>query len=104
MKVILYARVSTRGQAEKGYSIRQQIEALQAHADKNGYDVLDTIPDEGCSGTTLDRPGLDRVRELVETVALTSCWRRIGTGSHGSPRFTTCWKPNSASMVPSWRL
>jgi hypothetical protein len=27
---VLYARVSTRGQAEQGYSLRQQIETLQA--------------------------------------------------------------------------
>lgn len=67
MKVILYARVSTRGQAEKGYSLRQQIEALQTHASSNGYDVLAEITDDGYSGITLDRPGLDRVRELVET-------------------------------------
>lgn len=67
LKVILYARVSTRGQAEKGYSLRQQIEALQDHASKNGYQVLAVITDDGYSGITLDRPGLDRVRELVET-------------------------------------
>ena len=67
MKAILYARVSTRGQAEKGYSLRQQIEALRDYASKNGIDVLAEIPDDGYSGMTLDRPGLDRVRELVET-------------------------------------
>ncbi len=66
MRVVLYARVSTRGQAEKGYSLRQQFDALRDHASKNGYEVLDEIPDEGHSGVTLDRPGLDRVREMVE--------------------------------------
>ena len=66
MRAILYARVSTRGQAERGYSLRQQIEALQTYAEKNGYDVLAEIEDDGYSGITLDRPGLDRVRELVE--------------------------------------
>ncbi|MBA3490930.1 MAG: recombinase family protein [Rubrobacteraceae bacterium] len=67
MKVILYARVSTMGQAERGYSLRQQVEALQEHAAKEGYDVLAEIADDGYSGTTLERPGMDRVREMVET-------------------------------------
>src|SRR5829696_6317573 len=66
MKVILYARVSTRGQAERGYSLRQQVEALTEHAANNGYDVLTDIADDGYSGMTLERPGLDRVREMVE--------------------------------------
>ena len=67
MKAVLYARVSTRGQAEKGYSLCQQMEALRSHAQANGMTVLAEIPDDGYSGMTLDRPGLDRVRELVET-------------------------------------
>jgi site-specific DNA recombinase len=66
VKVILYARVSTRGQAERGYSLRQQIEALRTHAKSNNMDVLAECTDDGYSGITLDRPGLDRVRELVE--------------------------------------
>lgn len=65
MRVILYARVSTRGQAERGYSLRQQVEALQDHATNNGYDVLANITDDGYSGMTLERPSLDRVREMV---------------------------------------
>jgi site-specific DNA recombinase len=66
MRAILYARVSTRGQAERGYSLRQQIEALHTYAESKGYDVLAEHTDDGYSGMTLDRPGLDRVRELVE--------------------------------------
>jgi site-specific DNA recombinase len=64
VKAILYARVSTRGQADKGYSLRQQMEALGTHADQRGYDVLEEVEDT-ISGSTLDRPGLNRVRELV---------------------------------------
>src|SRR5215204_5321508 len=65
MRVILYARVSTRGQAEKGYSLRQQIEALQDFAQNHNYEVLAEITDGGYSGATLDRPGLDKAREIV---------------------------------------
>jgi len=66
VKAILYARVSTRGQAEKGYSLRQQTEALRSHTEANGMKVLAVVTDDGYSGMTLDRPGLDKVRELVE--------------------------------------
>ena len=63
---ILYARVSTPGQAERGYSLRQQMEALNDYAARQGFNVVESITDDGYSGTTLDRPGLDRVRDLVE--------------------------------------
>jgi site-specific DNA recombinase len=65
MKIILYARVSTRGQAERGYSLRQQVEALRTYAQNNGMNVLDEITDDGYSGIILERPGLDRIRDLV---------------------------------------
>jgi DNA invertase Pin-like site-specific DNA recombinase len=47
MKIILYARVSTRGQAERGYSLRQQVEALRTYAQNNGMKVLDEITVDG---------------------------------------------------------
>jgi site-specific DNA recombinase len=62
---ILYARVSTEDQAEHGYSLRQQIEALRKYADVNGYEVIDVIEDAGYSGAAFDRPGLNRIRERV---------------------------------------
>ncbi len=64
-RVVLYARVSTRRQAEKGYSLRQQIERLREYATEHGFEVLDEVVDDGYSGATLERPGLDRVRDLV---------------------------------------
>jgi site-specific DNA recombinase len=63
--VILYARVSTDEQARSGYSLSQQLEALRAYAAREGYEILDEVTDPGKSGATLDRPGLDRVRNLV---------------------------------------
>ena len=64
-RVILYARVSTREQAEKGYSLAQQMEALRDYAAHEGYEVLEEIVDPGQSGASLARPGMDRVRDLV---------------------------------------
>jgi site-specific DNA recombinase len=62
---ILYARVSTDEQARSGYSLAQQIEALRAYADREGYEVLEEVQDPGQSGASLERPGMDRVRDLV---------------------------------------
>jgi site-specific DNA recombinase len=65
-RAILYARVSTDEQARSGYSLAQQIEALREYAAREGYEVLEEIRDEGWSGAYLERPGLDRLRDLVE--------------------------------------
>ena len=64
-KAVLYARVSTDEQAKSGYSLRQQVERLGNHAASEGYEVLEEILDAGQSGASLQRPGLDRVRDLV---------------------------------------
>ncbi|MBA3422982.1 MAG: recombinase family protein [Rubrobacter sp.] len=62
---ILYARVSTQEQASKGYSLAQQLEALRAYASREGYEVLEEVSDPGQSGASMERPGMDRVRDLV---------------------------------------
>src|SRR5215213_7883092 len=64
-RAILYARVSTDEQARSGYSLAQQIEALREHAASEGYEVLEEVVDPGQSGASLERPGMDRVRDLV---------------------------------------
>src|SRR5215212_2718018 len=65
-RAILYARVSGEEQAKKGYSLPDQRQALREWAEDEGYEVLEEIADEGWSGAYLERPGLDRVRDLVE--------------------------------------
>jgi site-specific DNA recombinase len=62
---ILYARVSTDEQARSGYSLAQQLEALREYAVREGYEVLEEVQDPGQSGASLERPGMDRVRDLV---------------------------------------
>ena len=64
-RAILYARVSTDEQARSGYSLAQQLEALGQYAAREGYEVLEEISDPGQSGASLERPGMDRVRDLV---------------------------------------
>jgi site-specific DNA recombinase len=65
-RAVLYARVSTDEQARSGYSLAQQLEALREHAAKVGYEVLEEVSDPGQSGASLERPGMDRVRNLVQ--------------------------------------
>jgi site-specific DNA recombinase len=67
----IYARGSTEDQG-KGFSIPTQIEACQKLAEREGHTVPEShvLIDEGISGTTMDRPGLRRLRELVQTQAI----------------------------------
>src|SRR4051812_38636743 len=64
-RAILYARVSTDEQARSGYSLAQQIEALREYAAREGYETLEEVVDPGQSGASLERPGMDHVRDLV---------------------------------------
>ena len=64
---VIYARVSSLKQKE-GENIQSQISALVDHAEKNGYTVPPgwIFADEGISGSILQRPALDSLRELVQ--------------------------------------
>jgi site-specific DNA recombinase len=64
-QAILYCRVSTDEQARTGYSLAQQLEALREYANREGYEVLEEVSDPGQSGASLERPGMDRMRDLV---------------------------------------
>src|SRR4028119_536757 len=64
-RAILYARVSTDEQARTGYSLSQQLEALRSYAASEGLEVLEEVIDRGQSGASLERPGMDKVRDLV---------------------------------------
>jgi site-specific DNA recombinase len=64
-RAILYARVSTEEQARSGYSLAQQMETLRGYATREGYEIVEEVGDPGQSGASLERPGMDRVRDLV---------------------------------------
>ena len=69
-RVCLYVRVSTDEQAKSGYSIADQKRELLRHAESEGYEVVETIVDDGYSGASRERPGLERVLELAEVGAI----------------------------------
>jgi site-specific DNA recombinase len=66
MRVAVYARVSTTRQAQ-AQTIEQQLDRLRAAVAEHGW-VLDeqhVYRDDGYSGASLGRPGLDRLRDHV---------------------------------------
>lgn len=66
MRVAMYVRVSTQRQAQS-QTIEQQLERLQAHIQAQGWEWREELifRDDGYSGATLNRPGLDRLRDKV---------------------------------------
>ncbi len=67
MRIAIYVRVSTQRQAQT-QTIEQQLERLQAHAQSQGWELPDEniFRDDGYSGATLNRPGLDQLRDKVK--------------------------------------
>ena len=65
-RVAIYARVSSMKQKE-GENIQSQVSALLEYANNQGYTIPNgwIFTDEGISGSTLQRPALETLRELV---------------------------------------
>ena len=65
-RAALYARVSTDKQ-EREETVASQVDLLQQTAQARGYEVLpgNLFIDDGVSGTRLDRPALERLRDLA---------------------------------------
>lgn len=64
--IALYVRVSTSHQVE-AQTIDQQLERLHYHVKVQGWQLHDDhiFRDDGRSGATLNRPGLDRLRDAA---------------------------------------
>jgi site-specific DNA recombinase len=64
MRIAISVRVSTQRQAEM-QSIDQQIERLRKHVEDQGWPLPEdhVFRDDGYSGASLKRPGLDRLRD-----------------------------------------
>ncbi len=70
MKVAMYVRVSTQRQAQT-QTIEQQIDLLRRHSQMHGWPWQEEhlFRDDGYSGASLRRPGLDRLRDQVRGAA-----------------------------------
>ena len=60
-KAGIYIRVSTDEQAEKGTSLASQEERIREYCARQGIPVAGVYMDDGYSGATMDRPGLQRL-------------------------------------------
>src|SRR5215203_5174410 len=67
----IYARVSTQRQAQ-AQTTDQQLDRLRAHAEGQGWSVTGdrVFRDDGYSGASLRRPGLDRLRDAATSARL----------------------------------
>jgi site-specific DNA recombinase len=62
VKAAAYIRVSTEGQAgEDRFGLPAQKEAITTYSQAQGIDIVTWYSDEGISGATLDRPGLQQL-------------------------------------------
>jgi site-specific DNA recombinase len=61
---VIYKRVSTDEQAEKGYSLPHQSSECHRYAAVNDFAVLNEFSDD-YSGATLERPGFSQLREFT---------------------------------------
>jgi DNA invertase Pin-like site-specific DNA recombinase len=64
-RMVGYLRVSTEEQAQHGYGLDAQEHELRRAADFYGWELLELVRDEGLSGSTLERPGLQRALAMV---------------------------------------
>jgi len=65
MRAIGYCRVSTDKQSEKGVSLEAQTEKIRAMAVVHGFELIEVVHD-GESAKSLNRPGMQRVLQLVQ--------------------------------------
>lgn len=67
MKIAVgYVRVSTLEQASEGVSLDAQRDKLRAYCKFNGIKLIDIAADEGVSGGTLERPGLQQALGMLK--------------------------------------
>lgn len=64
-RVLGYARCSTTEQAESGLGIAAQKATIWSECQRRGWKLVEVVTDEGESGKSLDRPGLQSVLERI---------------------------------------
>ncbi len=72
MMTIGYIRVSTEGQATEGISLDMQESKIRTYCELNDLDFPEIICDGGISGKNLNRPGIQRVLDMVKTGQVTA--------------------------------
>lgn len=120
-RALIYARVSTEEQADKGYSLPSQIEACKRYAALLGYEVVEVFADDYSGATPIaERPEgrkmvaalkqkqasavlayqVDRLsRDTVDLLASVRDWLRRGICGVMSDAMTSRTKGANASAV-----
>jgi len=62
----IYVRVSTQDQAQHGYSLKAQQEALENYSNALGYEIFKIYKDEGKSAKNMNRPQMIQMLEDAE--------------------------------------
>ncbi len=62
---IIYTRVSTDDQAEKGYSLRDQQQRLEKHCEAKGYEIVKHFQDDH-SAKTFNRPEFHNLLDFIK--------------------------------------
>lgn len=76
---VIYVRVSTEMQAERGGGIDDQLQQCLQTCERNGYDILGVFKDEAFSGRIEDRPSFQQALAAVPPGGVLVCpqWNRL---------------------------
>jgi DNA invertase Pin-like site-specific DNA recombinase len=66
IKAAVYARVSSKEQADRETSIPAQLEAIQSYCSQKGWTIIEEFIDSGKSAKTDDRPEFQRMIALAK--------------------------------------
>ncbi len=66
MKAIGYIRVSTEDQAREGVSLDNQEAKINQYASLNDLELIEVIRDEGISGKSLERVGMNKLMGMAD--------------------------------------
>jgi site-specific DNA recombinase len=69
VEAVIYSRVSSEGQEKEGTSLQTQLDNCVKYCEEKGYEVAFRFS-ETYSGLSLERPELDKLRELVRSEAI----------------------------------
>ena len=67
MKAVGYVRVSTTEQVNEGVSLNNQKAKIMAYAEVRDFELIDIIEDAGISAKNLNRPGVQKVLDMVKS-------------------------------------
>jgi site-specific DNA recombinase len=65
MRAAVYVRVSVEQEEHDGTSLSMQEQRCRAFCEAKGWDVLEIVTDNGQSGRSLNRPGIEHILQIV---------------------------------------